>query len=59
MYKYVIESSDDDKSWKRIVDRSTNGRPEEIVDEICGKARYFRLTVLGVDLPGEGMPGRR
>jgi hypothetical protein len=54
IYKYIIESSDDDKTWKRVVDRSHNQSGEESADKCSAKARYFRLTVLDVELPRGG-----
>lgn len=54
IYKYVIESSDDDKTWKRVVDQSHNEREGETGDNCSAKGRYFRLTVLDVELPRGG-----
>ncbi len=54
IYKYVIDSSDDGKNWTRAVDGSTNEREGESADKCAAKGRYFRLTVLGVELPRGG-----
>ena len=54
IYKYIIEASDDDKNWTRVVDGSRNEREGETADNCSAKGRYFRLTVLGVDLPQGG-----
>jgi len=54
IYKYIIESSDDDKTWKRIVDGYKNQREGATADTCTAPARYFRLTVLGVELPQGG-----
>jgi hypothetical protein len=54
IYKYVIEASDDDKTWKRVVDGSRNAREGECADKCTATARYFRLNVLDVELPQGG-----
>ena len=54
IYKYVIESSDDDKTWTRVVDGSHNEREGETADKCSATGRYFRLTALDVELPQGG-----
>ncbi|MHB1036872.1 MAG: discoidin domain-containing protein [Pirellulales bacterium] len=55
IYKYVIESSRDGATWTTVVDRSNNKRQEPTqVDQCAATGRYFRLNVLGCDLPEGG-----
>jgi beta-xylosidase len=55
LYKYIIESSSDGAAWTPVVDRSKNDRQEQTqADEFSAKGRYFRLRVLGCELPEGG-----
>jgi hypothetical protein len=54
IYKYIIECSDDNKTWTRVVDQSHNEREGETADDCSAKGRYFRLTVQDVELPQGG-----
>ena len=55
IYKYDIESSNDGTTWTRVLDRSNNQRREQTVVDACSAtARYFRLNVLGCEVPEGG-----
>jgi hypothetical protein len=52
-YQYLLESSDDGKQWKIFADRRENIRwGSPMVDRGDVEARYLRITVTGVEMPG-------
>jgi F5/8 type C domain-containing protein/glycosyl hydrolase family 43 len=47
IYKYIIESSTDNKTWKTIADKSKNtDGAQNQVDKVSSKGRYFRMKAL-------------
>ncbi|MFI5380433.1 MAG: discoidin domain-containing protein [Tepidisphaerales bacterium] len=55
VYKYIIESSDDDEHWTVAADRSKNTDGNQTqTDSIAARGRYFRLRVLGCRPPDGG-----
>ena len=50
-YQYVIESSNDAKTWKTFADRRSNKDWGPMIDKGDATARYFRITLTGDDSP--------
>lgn len=46
-YSYVIEYSDDAKTWKTFADRHDNTEWGPMIDKGDATGRYFRITMLG------------
>ncbi len=52
-YQYALETSTDGEHWKTFADRRENTRwGSPMVDRGDVEARYLRLTVTGVEMPG-------
>ncbi len=52
-YRYVIEHSLDGETWQTFADRRGNTRwGSPMTDDGDARARYLRVTVTGVELPG-------
>jgi len=52
-YQYLIELSEDGKTWTTFADRSENTRwGSPMVDRGDATGRFVRLTITGVDRPG-------
>jgi hypothetical protein len=49
IYSYLIESSDDGKTWATCVDRKANKDWGPVIDNVDVSARYFKITILGKD----------
>jgi hypothetical protein len=47
-YRYMIETSTDDRSWSRAADRTKNATSASVTeDAIDATARYVRVTIEG------------
>lgn len=55
-YKYVIEYSNDAKTWKNFADRSKNTDSGSMIDKKDATGRYFRITILGDNTPQRPNP---
>ena len=49
IYSYLIESSNDGKTWETCVDRKANKDWGPMIDKVDVSARYFKITILGKD----------
>jgi hypothetical protein len=48
VYQYTIESSNDDKTWRTVVDKSKNTSGDQTqTDALSASGRYFRLKAIG------------
>jgi hypothetical protein len=55
-YRYIIEYSNNGKTWKTFADRKNNKDWGPMIDHGYAKARYFRITILGDDSPQRPSP---
>ncbi|MCX6345971.1 MAG: family 43 glycosylhydrolase, partial [Armatimonadetes bacterium] len=55
-YSYIIESSDDGKTWKTFADRRENKDWGPMIDKGSVTARYFKISILGDDTPSRPSP---
>ena len=52
-YQYKLETSNDGQTWKAFADRTENRRwGSPMIDRGVAEARFLRLTVTGVEVPG-------